>query len=543
MNLTIRKKVYLLCGLCALVGVGFTLGLLHRSSSTNDIYAAALHAQMNCVGEARLIQLTFKKQVQAWKDILLRGSNPQNLEKCRKEFFDQEAAVHQEAGDLLKTITDPAAQSALQDFIRAHDQLGAEYRTALSLFEKSKRQDFKAADTLVKGKDRPPTDLIDKLVGSIDQGGQRFLAAQSASLGRERVLVAVVSTAIWVVIFIFSVLLGRSFTQSLGRASTALRDIAEGEGDLTRRLVATQKDEVGEVAKWFNAFAERQRALVAQVAACTHSLANSSEELSAVSRQMRSNADETSTGTSFLLQVGEGRTKTFQAIAAATEEMTASIKEIAKNATEAAKVTSEAARAAESTNATVGKLGQSSAEISQVTKVITSIAQQTNLLALNATIEAARAGEAGKGFAVVANEVRELAQETAKATEDISAKIAAIQTDTKGAVEAIGQITGVIARINDISNTIASAVEEQTATINEIARNLAEAAQGGKQVAESITSVATAARDTSSGATQTETASGELSRMAQELQSLVSQYKYDGASTDAGTCDRRQRTA
>ena len=187
------------------------------------------------------------------------------------------------------------------------------------------------------------------------------------------------------------------------------------------------------------------------------------------------------------------------------------------------------------TNATVGKLGESSAEIGQVIKVITSIAQQTNLLALNATIEAARAGEAGKGFAVVANEVKELAKETAKATEDISRKIEAIQGDTKGAVEAIGQITTIINQLNDISNTIASAVEEQTATTNEITRNVGEAAKGSSQIVENIVSVATAAKSTTEGATNTQTAAQELARMAAELQRLVGQFKFDEAGSGAGT--------
>ena len=151
-------------------------------------------------------------------------------------------------------------------------------------------------------------------------------------------------------------------------------------------------------------------------------------------------------------------------------------------------------RSPNKTNATVAKLGESSAEIGNVIKVITSIAQQTNLLALNATIEAARAGEAGKGFAVVANEVKELAKQTAKATEDISRKIEAIQNDTKGAVEAIAQIGKIINQINDIQNTIASAVEEQTATTGEISRNVAEAAKGSNEIAQNITGVAQAAQ-------------------------------------------------
>jgi methyl-accepting chemotaxis protein len=202
-------------------------------------------------------------------------------------------------------------------------------------------------------------------------------------------------------------------------------------------------------------------------------------------------------------------------------------------------VATSAVKTAETTNATVAKLGESSADVGQVIKVITSIAQQTNLLALNATIEAARAGEAGKGFAVVANEVKELPKETAKATEDISRKIEAIQGDTKGAVEAIGQITGIINQVNEISNTIASAVEEQTATTNEIARNVQEGAKGGSQVAENIVAVAQAAKSTTQGASDTQTAAGELARMAAELKKVVGQFKFDASTRDAGVHESR----
>jgi methyl-accepting chemotaxis protein len=205
--------------------------------------------------------------------------------------------------------------------------------------------------------------------------------------------------------------------------------------------------------------------------------------------------------------------------------MLASIREIAGTPARRPRSPRTAVAVAQATNQTVAKLGESSQEIGKVIKVITSIAEQTNLLALNATIEAARAGEAGKGFAVVANEVKELAKETAKATEEISQKIEAIQADTKGAVKAIAEISTIIAQINDISNTIASAVEEQTATTNEMGRNLTEASKGVSEIARNITGVATAAQNTSQGAADVQKAARALSEMAAQLQTLVGKFR------------------
>jgi methyl-accepting chemotaxis protein len=296
-------------------------------------------------------------------------------------------------------------------------------------------------------------------------------------------------------------------------------------GDLTRNIEVSGTDAVGRMGEELQRFFVDLRRSITAIGGNATSLAAAGEELTAVSQQMSANADETATQAKVVTNLSGDVSKNLQTVAASTEEMTASIREIAKNASEAARVASQAVKAAQSTNATVAKLGESSADIGKVIKVITSIAQQTNLLALNATIEAARAGEAGKGFAVVANEVKELAKATAKATEDISQKIETIQTDTRGAVDAISQIGSIITQISDIQTTIASAVEEQTATTNEMNRNIVAAARGSAEISENVQGVAQAATETTTGAADTDRAASELARMASELQGLVGRFK------------------
>ena len=253
----------------------------------------------------------------------------------------------------------------------------------------------------------------------------------------------------------------------------------------------------------------------------SQTLASSAEELSSTAQQMSSTSEETTAQANVATSAAEQVSQNVVTVATSAEEMSASAMEIAKSASEAATVANEAVQVANDTSETVNKLGESSVEIGNVIKVITSIAQQTNLLALNATIEAARAGEAGKGFAVVANEVKELAKQTATATEDIGQKIETIQKTTNGAVDAIGRIGEIINRINDIQNTIASAVEEQTATTNEIARSANEAATGSNEIAKNIANVSQAASNTSQGANSTLTSAKELAKLSAELQEVV----------------------
>jgi methyl-accepting chemotaxis protein len=304
---------------------------------------------------------------------------------------------------------------------------------------------------------------------------------------------------------------------------------AAAGGDFTAAVKVEGKEGFFlDISKQVNQLIETSRDAFRAISKNATSLSAASEELSVVSTQMSSNAEETNAQAGSASSAATQVSSNMQTVATGVEELSVSIREISSNAIEASAVATQAVNEARLTGDTMTKLGVSSQEIGSVLKVISSIAEQTNLLALNATIEAARAGELGKGFAVVANEVKELAGQTSRATEEIGGNISNIQRDVQGAIDSIAAISGIINKINDISGIIASAVEEQAATANEIGRSVAEAAMGSTEIARNIDSVSTVSRNTTEGANNCQQAAQDLSRMASELQSMVNKFKVEG---------------
>jgi methyl-accepting chemotaxis protein len=315
----------------------------------------------------------------------------------------------------------------------------------------------------------------------------------------------------------------RSATRPLSTCVSGLHALAAK--DLSHQLRLDADGELGEIAAAIDRASAGMRTAIESIRQNAETVARAANEQTGISQGMSANAEETSAQANVVASAAEQISRNVQTVATAAEEMTATIKEVARQAQDAAGVASNAVKIAGSASATIAKLGESGAGIGNVVKVITSIAEQTNLLALNATIEAARAGEVGKGFAVVANEVKELAKETAKATEEISEKIRTIQGDTGAAIAAIQEISQITNKINDIQNRIASAVEEQTVTTREIGRNVSEAAKGSAEIARNIMGVAEAARSTSAGAHQADKSARDLGRMAAEVSQLAAEFK------------------
>ena len=523
-NRSIQTKILLVVGLLAAVCVGGTTYAVAEMRFVGGLTAELAELQKN-VAEPRAV--VHQGQVKA-RLIVAQVAATDN-ENDQRRWLDQQEANDAElaAAAAVLNVTPFAEESeSWKKFWKGYREW-AEVRD-LKLLPAARADDLAAFQDLESGVSGPMVDAylvhLDSFADEITAHMERTAAAADAEATKAGVYLSGATAAILAVSVLLAVGMARSVRRSVLEVQRSVQ--AMSAGDFTRVPHVRQRDEVGRMAVQLAAAQESVRATLAGVVEASAAVAAASEELAAASDQVSSGAEETSVQAGVLAASAEQVSRNVQAVAAGTEQMGSSIREIAQNAAEAAKVAQAATGAATTANDTVSRLGASSTEIGNVVKLITQIAEQTNLLALNATIEAARAGEAGKGFAVVASEVKELAQETARATDDIARRVEAIQADTTGAVESIGEITSIIASINDYQLTIASAVEEQTATTNEMARGVTEAASGSGEIASSIVGVATSAQSSSQVVGQMNQSVTELARLAEDLRGRVATFVY-----------------
>ncbi len=386
-----------------------------------------------------------------------------------------------------------------------------------------------------RGEEAAAIDVLDlanqlsDLVPQIVKGLESKMDAATLQSQAVATIVLVVMCVVYLVVLVVALLIGFFVRRVLRKTVANTGDSIESlsKGDMTDEAEMLMNDELGDVAMKLNESLATLRQVVGSAAAMARKVNSVAKDVGDGIDEGYKETEEVIAQTQVVAGAAGDVTQSIQTVAAGAEEMGASIREISSNANEAARVASEATEVAKRTSETVSKLGVSSREIGDVVNTITAIAEQTNLLALNATIEAARAGDAGKGFAVVAGEVKDLAQETGKATDDITAKITAIQADTDGAVAAIEKISDIINQINNYQTTIAAAVEEQTATTNEMSRSVAEAATGSASIAETISQYQEIAQEAGKGVETLQHASDELVEASQAMYDNISMLVYE----------------
>jgi methyl-accepting chemotaxis protein len=521
-NLNLRTKIMVIGAVLAICAIGTGVLALARMSEMNQgseqLYTSGL-VPLRLIGQVR------EDIDDSRRDVLnhAMSSTTENMAKYDKALADDYAAFDR---DLAEYAKEPAS-----------GQLVDQLREAFTAYKKAVDEQLlpagRAHDTakMEQIRDQVTSPLAEKteaigeqIIDAETAEAERLKNATATTYSSSRTLVISILVAGIVAALIVGLLITRTILAGLHRVSYVIEGLAKR--DLTRSSELSSTDEFGRMGRHLDEAVDSIRTTVADLVGTADTLARAAVELSAVSGELTGTANEAS------LRAGTAATSAdevnggVQAVMAGSEQMSASIAEIAANATKAAAVAQESSRVADETTAQIDELSRASSEIGEVVRLITTIAEQTNLLALNATIEAARAGDAGKGFAVVASEVKDLAQETAKATEDITVRIQAIQASSVGAARAVGQISEIVGQITDYSSTIASAVEEQSATTNEMSRAITSAADASSQVGRTFGAVAEVAAATSDSARASQAAADNFSALSARLNGLVEAFKF-----------------
>ncbi|HEY0002026.1 MAG TPA: methyl-accepting chemotaxis protein [Actinoplanes sp.] len=432
---------------------------------------------------------------------------------------DQMAALSLTADGKADVAT---IREAFAKFIEMDDRAIAAYRSGTPA-------KTAMANDLVAG---PGLELYAVIAGGVDRllarAGAREAEAHRAAMAtaaRTSRTATVVGSLALAISVLLAIVLSLSIIRPLTALGDRLRDIAEGDGDLTRRLETSGHDQFTGVSRSFNRFVEKIAATVREIGSDASTVVHATEMLTATAIQIIVSARSTSAQSAAVVDAADEVFDSIRSVAAGAGEMGTALQKAAGTAAQAAQVCEQSQQAAQATQELIGRLSLTSQQIGQTVKAITAIAQQTNLLALNATIEAARAGEAGKGFAIVAGEVKQLAQETEGATDDITAKVQSIQQDTTAAIAAIGQIVEIADRLRAFQTTIASTVEEQTAITEAINRDISLSTTNSADIAANLATISAGAQVTTDGVVDIRTATSELAQLNKDLRGLVAQFR------------------
>lgn len=517
-SLTISRRLQLLSGgmsvlLLLVGGTGlFLLRFIDQSSRHT----------LNEVNTARKAQVTFKIQVQEWKNILLRGRNPEQFAKYREAFQTENEHVHRLLAELKAMNDDPETDSHIDQLTTALTSLQSRYLTALEAYDPKDPEASVRVDAAVKGMDREPTKLMDDLVDSVEQNRRReadrmvltcFILAGALLLAG---MALAVVTARWI---------SRSILGPLGAMNDRIRDIAEGDGDLTRRVEILSEDELARMAHQINRFIDQIHEIVSLIGQNSRAVGQSAARLAATSQSLAAAAEEFTQQSQSIAAATEEMHTNLQVVSSSIEEMSTSVEEVARQAAESADRTGEANTVSGEMNGEVESLGQNAKEVNAVISTISDIAGKTNLLALNASIEAAGAGDAGRGFAVVASEVKELARQTADSSDNIRERIQGMQTQVAKTIQSIGTISQMIHNVNQMTDLIAAAVEEQAITAREVSSNVNQLSTASSQVAHGIQTISDASRQSAVDAAATSEQAMHLQGLSAALLQAVDRFR------------------
>jgi methyl-accepting chemotaxis protein len=552
LQLGMKAKIWL--GLSVL-GAGYVVFLLlvqwsasqsqtHLSIASGALFPAALSSQQ--------ADAAFQRMSKSYNDAIVM-QNQAGLSKA-----DTEADAVMTALQNVKTMTEgnPELQTQVSGLIDKFSQVrtnSSSTYTAMIAAKDNVPDSVMSSVTALSQDNKQINEGLKKLSEDITKTFKAELDNVSAWSQRQKVFGLFLFLAVMICAAGVATFTERSITKPLQELATRIEEIAQGDGDLTRRLAVTSKDEVGKVSTSFNLLMEKLQQVMLGVSSGVQTLAASAAKLSTVSAQtalgvssmsektngVATAAEHASASTMSVASGMKESSYSLSSVADATEEMSATVGDIASNTARARATSEQATSKAMTISGQMQKLGLAAQEIGQVTETITNISAQTNLLALNATIEAARAGAAGKGFAVVANEIKELARQTAEATEDIKKRIASVQSSTGTAIDDIDQITDVIKEVGGIVSSIAAAIEQQAAVTKDVAGNIAQASAGvrdanmhiaetaevSKSIARDIAGVNVDVADIRRGGEQVQTSAIELTRLAEQLKTQVSQFR------------------